>query len=204
MSESSSDTDDDVPSGFTSDSYSDDGSVYASLSWPSWTAFCRSLGLPSVQWFANIGIIRLGKLYGTITFESDRVVFACSIGPIVQTIGVTYQDAIDCDAPVVIERQPQTIKFVGSIGQYRKLRRRLSFFVFDGLVPLANQVPFDADTHAKIGSTMDESDADGESVDRSKSKSRSKKSRSQPVASGSASKRPLPAISGSGSSRRSK
>jgi hypothetical protein len=42
---SSEDTDDDLPSGFTSDSYSDDGDVYASLSWPSWIAFCRSLGL---------------------------------------------------------------------------------------------------------------------------------------------------------------
>ncbi len=118
----------------------------------------------------------MSKLYGTITFESDRIIFAFVLGPLAQTISVTYQDAIDCESPVVLERQAQTIKFVGSIAQFRKLRRRLAYFVFDGLLPLANQIPFDAEIHAKVDRESDEESEDGRpSPSRDKPPSQSKK-----------------------------
>ena len=140
-SESSADSADDMPSGFTSDSYSDDGSVYVELSWPSWALFTKSLGLTNVQWTGPVGVVRIQRLFGVIILESSSAHVTIVDGP---NFSVLYQDIIDCAEPVSIERREANIVFNGSVGQYRKLRRNVSNLLHGALVPMASRVAFDA------------------------------------------------------------
>lgn len=155
----SSDSADDMPSGFTSDSYSDDGSVYTELSWPSWKLLVAALGLPSIQWVGPVGIVRIQRLFGTVQFEPLRVSINIVDGP---SLSISYQDIIDCQTPVSIDRREDKIHFVGSVGQFRTFRRNIHRLLIDSLVPMASRIPYDSQANLMQMMGMFSDDEDDE------------------------------------------
>jgi hypothetical protein len=151
-----------MPSGFTSDSYSDDGSVYTELTWPSWKLFSAALGLPAVQWIGPIGILRIQRLFGTVHLEPLHISINIVDGP---SLSVLYQDIIDCTTPVSIDRREDKIQFVGSVGQFRTFRRNIQRLLIDSLDPMASRIPFDSQANLMQMMGMFSDDEDAESDD---------------------------------------
>lgn len=140
----SDDSNIDMPSGFTSDSFSDEESVYAELNWPTWKAFVKSLGLSSIQWTGPLGVIRIQQLFGTIQLGTTGITISTKDQA---PIALSYQDVVDASSPIQIERRDDAVHFVGSVKQFRTFRRNLSDLIFDQLVPMASKQPFDAPGH---------------------------------------------------------
>lgn len=144
-----------APSGFTSDSYSDHGSVYVDVHWPSWKLFTDSLGLGSVQFVGPVGVVRESRLFGVLTFKPDILALSINTHGVVVNLDTKYADLVDCPSPIAIERRGESIFFHGSIGQYRKLRRALSRLLFDLLVPMSDSIPYEAQAHKLLSMGID-------------------------------------------------
>jgi hypothetical protein len=104
-----------APSGFTSDSYSDQGSVYVDLHWPSWKLFTDSLGLGTIQFVGPVGVVRESRLFGVMTFKPDILALSINMQGIVVNLDTKYSDLVDCPTPIAIERRGESIFFHGSI-----------------------------------------------------------------------------------------
>lgn len=154
---------DDVPEGFTSDEYSDEDSVYADLTWPGWAAFTRSLGLAFVQWTGSVGVVRVGRMMGVAVLETNALQLSFSNGLLASSLRLTYQDIIDAPTAIVVERRADSVVFVGSVSQYRRLRRRLQALLHDQLVPMCEGVPVEAEMNLRARRGDDGSGSDGES-----------------------------------------
>jgi hypothetical protein len=132
---------DDVPSGFTSDNYSDHESVYADLLWPSWRAFTDSLGILSLSWIGPFATVAEHNFFGTIILKHDSLVVNVNANTTPVHIELTYQDIIDCSSPVSIERKNDKISFNGSVKQYRTFRKQLDKLLFSMIQPVAAKIP---------------------------------------------------------------
>ena len=98
-----------APSGFTSDSYSDEGSVYANLSWPTWKLFTDSLSLGNTQFVGPVGVVRESNLFGILQFKVDTALLSINMNGVIVNVDTKYADLIDCPSPVSIERHADSI-----------------------------------------------------------------------------------------------
>jgi hypothetical protein len=160
---------DDVPSGFTSDSYSDHETVYADLLWPTWKSFTDSLGLVSLKWLGPLGTVAENNFFGTILLKHDTVAVNLNTTSNPISFELSYQDMIDCANPVAIERSLDKISFQGSVKQFRTFRHALDKLLFSMLQPVAARLPQEAQSHKLIRMGFDSNDDSSDSADESKS-----------------------------------
>lgn len=145
-SSSSGDSDIDMPSGFTSDSYSDSSSVVVDLHWPSWRLFTRALGLSALHWTGPLAVIRVQTLFGTLLLEAQTLTLHLKDH---KPLVLSYQDLADAPAALSLERRDDSIHFAGSVKHFRDLRRALRQLIFDQLLPMTQGVPY-TQTHKSI------------------------------------------------------